>query len=90
MVGELNIAIAGRHATIDFLGDQVLVRFTDYRTAIAFARQQIPKTKLFGRLLAWGEFRVKAQVGDGSPVEILPNPNLILQWLSPTLRNLLA
>ncbi|QEG21045.1 hypothetical protein [Mariniblastus fucicola] len=88
MVGELDVAIADQRTTFEFLGEEILIRFRDYRSALAFARMPIPNSVPAGRLLAFGELRLKAQVGQRTPIDLFPHPNWLVRWLSPTIRGL--
>lgn len=88
MVGELDVAIAGQEATIHFLNDQVLLRFADYRSALAIVNQAMPNPKLVGKLLSFIEIGLRAQVGKRRPIELFPQPSLIVRWFSPAVREM--
>lgn len=88
MVGELDVAIAGHRATIVFLSEQILFRFVDYKTARAIVNRPLPSLRPLGKLLSFSEIELKAQVGNRKPIELFPQPNWIVRWLSPTIRQL--
>lgn len=90
MVGELAVAIADQHATIEFLGDHILFRFDDYRTARAIVSQPLPSLGPIGRLMSWSDTGLKAQIGKRKPIELFPRPSWIVRWLSSAVREMLG
>jgi hypothetical protein len=90
MVGELDVAIADQKATIEFLGDHVLFRFADYKTARAVVGQPMPSLKPVGRLLSWSEIGLKAKIGNRKAIELYPSPSWIVRWLSPSIREMVG
>ena len=88
MVGELDVAIAGQEATILFLKDHVVLRFADYRSALAIVNHAMPSPEPIGKLLSFSEIGLRAQVGIRQPIELFPQPSLIVRWLSPAVREM--
>lgn len=88
MVGELNVAIADHKATIEFLSEQILFRFSDYKTARAIVIRPLPSLRPIGKLLSFSEIVLKAQVGKRKPIELFPQPSWIVRWLSPAIREM--
>ena len=87
MVGELDVAIAGHQATIEFLGEQILFRFPNYRSARAVGTCPLPSRAL-ARLLLSNEIVLRAQIGHRAPFELFPRPNWFVRWFSPAIRRM--
>ena len=88
MAGELELAVAGRTARLNFLSDHIVLQIADYRSAAALVRVPTPDLGLLGKLLNFSEMKVLAQVGKRKPIEIFPDPGRIARWLSPKVREL--
>ena len=89
MVGELDVAIAGHRATIEFLGEQILFRFPNYRSARAIATHPIPSDRALARLFVSNEIVLRAQVGQREPFELFPRPYWFVRWFSPAIRRMM-
>ncbi len=90
MVGELDVAIADHKATIEFLSEQILFRFPDYKTALAIVNRPLPSLRALGKLLSFSEIALKAQVGKRRSFELFPQPSWIVRWLSPAIREMVG
>ena len=88
MVGELDVAIAGHKATIEFLGEQILFRFPNYRSARAISIRPLPTYRPLAQLFLSNEIVVRAQVGQREPFELFPRPNRFVRWFSPAIRRM--
>jgi len=86
MVGELNVATAGHQATIEFRQDTIVMRFPNFRAAVAIASQPMPVGKETARLLAFVDLTLKAQIGSQRAFELYPKPSWIVRMLSPKVR----
>lgn len=86
MAGELDVVLAGRRAKIEFLGDEIIFRVADYRTAMAFLQRPLPPSGIVGKILTHGQMELKARVGNRKPVRLFPDPGWILRLLSPSVR----
>ncbi len=89
MVGELDVAIAGHQATIEFLSEQILFRFPNYRSARAISIRPLPSYRPLTQLLLSNEIVVRAQIGRREPFEIFPRPNWFVRWFSPAIRRMM-
>ena len=90
MVGEIEVATAGQHATIVFLSDYILFRFPSLKSARVITGQPLPNLAVAGKLLALSEIALKAQIGDRKPVELFPKPSWLVRILSPAIRSMLG
>jgi hypothetical protein len=90
MAGEIDVAIAGHVAKLMFFGDRIVLRFADYRSAVALMRIPTPDLKILGKLLAFSNIGLMAHVGNRKPREIFPNPSRITRWLSPKVRAIIG
>ena len=90
MIGELDLAQAGRNAQIQFNEDTVLIRFPDYRTAIGMVWAPMPSLDRLGVPMKFGSVVLKAQIGDRRPLELFPKPHWIVNLLSPSVRRMIA
>ena len=88
MVGELDVAIADQEATILFLNDRVIFRFASYTSALGMVNHAVPNPTSIGKLLSFSEISLSAQVGKRRPIELFPNPSIIVRWLSPPVREM--
>ena len=88
MAGELELAVAGRTARLNFLSDHIVLQIADYRSAAALVRVPTPDLGPLGKLLNFSEMKVLAQVGKRKPIEIFPDPGRLARWLSPKVREL--
>lgn len=88
MVGELDIAIADQSATILCLSDHVVLRVADYRSALTIVNHAMPGAGQIGKLLSFNEIGLSAQLGKWQPIELFPQPSLIVRWLIPAVREL--
>lgn len=88
MAGELELAVVGRTARLNFLSDHIVLHIADYRSAAAIMRVPTPDLGPLGKLLNFSEMKILAQVGKRKPMEIFPNPGRIARWLSPKVREL--
>ena len=90
MVGEIDVAIADQKATIEFLSDHVLFRFSDFRTARSIMSNPMPNLRQIGKLLSFGQIDLKAQIGSRKVIELYPRPNWVVKWFSPAIRSMLG
>ena len=90
MVGEIEVVTADQHATIEFLSDHILFRFPDLKSARVITGQPMPNLKVAGKLLAFSEIVLEAQIGNRKPVELFPKPSWLVKTLSPAIRNMLG
>ena len=88
MVGELEVAIADQHATVEFCSDEILVRFASFLEAVAAMRRPLPKTNFIGRLLRASELKLSVQIGNRKPFEVFPKSNRLFRWISPSLNGM--
>lgn len=88
MAGELEIAVVGRTARLNFLSDHIVLQIADYRSAAAIIRVPTPDLGPLGKLLNFSEMKILAQVGKRKPIDIFPKPARIARWLSPKVREL--
>ena len=90
MVGELDVAVADRKATIKFLSDHVLFCFPDYRSAFAIVGQPRPSLKPIAKLLSFTGIGLKAKIGSRNPFELFPQPSWFVRWLNPAVREMVT
>jgi hypothetical protein len=88
MVGELDVSIADQPLTIEFLGDTILFKMKSLRSAAAVARIPSPDLKPLGKLLAFGQMKVAAKVGDRRPIELFPQPGWLVKIIAPRFRDM--
>jgi hypothetical protein len=88
MVGELDVAIAGRPATLQFVGDHIRLRLQDYRSAWAVRSTPLPDLSGWGRWLAHLGLDLRLQIGEASTVQLFPNPGWLVRLSSPAIRQL--
>ncbi|MFT5299694.1 MAG: hypothetical protein ACI87E_002258 [Mariniblastus sp.] len=88
MVGELDVTIADQNATIEFLGNQILFRFQDYATAWSISNRPLPSPSIVGKLLSFGELKLRAQIGKRKPIDLFPQAGWIVRMLSPAIREM--
>ena len=89
MVGEVNVAIAGQNATIQFLNDQIVLEISDYKTAWKIMKTTMPNLSLAARLLSFSEIGLMTRIGSRRPVELFPKPSWIVRLLSPSITGML-
>ena len=89
MVGEVNVAIAGQNATIQFLNDQIVLEISDYKTAWKIMKTPMPNLSLAARLLSFSEIGLMTRIGNRKPVELFPEPSWIVRLLSPSITGML-
>ncbi len=88
MAGELAVAIAGQEATVLFLNDQIVLRVSDFRSALAIVNRAMPNPEPIGKLLLFSQIGLKAQVGQRRSFELFPQPSVIVRLLSPLIRKM--
>ena len=89
MVGELDVAIADRKMTIEFLGDQIMLCFPDYASARAVMGQPLPSLSPVGKLLSFSQIGLRAKVGKRHAIELFLRPSWFTKLLSPAVREML-
>jgi hypothetical protein len=89
MVGELQVALAGQTAVVKFFGGEILVCFDSYSSAISLLSQPLPNLSLAGRMLKFTDISLLTQLGPRRRFELFPNPNILVRWLSPKVRELI-
>lgn len=90
MVGELNVAIAGQPATLEFAGDLIRLHLKDYQSAWRVHRTPFPDVSGWGRWLAKSGFQLQLRIGRSKSLELFPNPHWALRLSSPVARALSA
>ena len=88
MVGELDVAIAGHKATVQFSNNRILMCISDYKTARRIMKTPMPDLSLAGRLLSFSQIELLTRIGSRNPFELFPQPSWIVRLLSPTVRGM--
>jgi hypothetical protein len=89
MAGELDVTVAGHPMTIEFLGDSILLRFSDFVSSRSVMSQPLPSLRPIGQVLSTSEIVLRAKVGRWKPIELFPRSSWLIRWLSPAVREML-
>lgn len=86
MVGSVDAVSSGHSVKVDFLENQILLRFPDYRTASKLQKKMsLEKLAAASRALNLLNQRVLAKIGRRREIEIFPQPSWIVRILSPAI-----
>jgi hypothetical protein len=86
LVGTLHAQNAGHKVVIECRGDNILVQFTNFRSARKFRSSWNRHSRLPLDLAANHDLGILAQVGSWQPFKLAPDPSWIVKLLVPQLR----